>query len=89
MAAECLELQPLLALELLGHSTRGAALGDPLQWRGVAARVAEGAIRGWLSCQLPEDLLSYVVCWSALKGASKASDHIANTPGAECWCCGR
>ena len=38
-AAECLELQPLLALELRGHSTRGVVLSDPLQW----------ARRGWES----------------------------------------
>ena len=62
MAAECLELQPLLALELRGHSTRGAALSDPLQWamRGCENRrrsdPARGHCKAWLSCQLPEDL---------------------------------
>ena len=48
-AAECLELQPLLALELRGHSTRGAHSVTLCNGRGVAGRVAEGAIQ-------PEDV---------------------------------
>ena len=86
MAAECLTLQPLSFVGIARGEQRSMTLCNG---RGVAAGVAEGALQGLVELSASCGPLSGVVCWSALKVASKASDRIANDHGAEYWCCGR
>ena len=94
-AAEYLQLKPSFRLQPQGHSSRGALFSGPVQcvrrgWEGgCGSNPAWGRWRAWSSCQLTKDLPSYGICWPAFEGPGKASDRVANTPGAGCWCFGR
>ena len=89
MAAECLPCSHCLPLSFMGIA-RGEQRSMTLcNGRGVAAGVAERAMQGLVELSASCGPLSGVVCWFALRVPSKASDRVANTPGAGCWCCGR
>ena len=89
MAAECLHCSHCLTLSFVGIAGGEQRSMILCNGRGMAARVAEGALQGLVELSASCRPLSGVVCWSALKVASKASDRVANTPGTGCWCCGR
>ena len=87
MAAECLHCSHCLPLSFVGKAGGEQRSMTLCNGRGVAAGVAEGALQDLFELSASCGPLSGVVCWSALKVASKASDQVANTPGA--GCCGR
>ena len=87
MAAECLHCSHCLPLSLVGIAEGEQHSMTLCNGRGLAAGVAEGALQGLVEFPASCGPLSGVVCWFALRVPSKASDTVANTPGA--GCCGR
>ena len=85
MAAECLYCNPCLPLSFVGIAGGEQCSMTLCNGRGLAAGVAEGALQGLVELSASCGPLSGVVCWFALRVPSKASDAIANTPGAGCW----